>query len=38
MFTFGMLPTMLAFPVERAVFLKEAGANMYDTLPYYLAK
>ena len=37
-FMSGMMPTIMAFPVERAVFLREAGSEMYGVFPYYLAK
>jgi hypothetical protein len=38
LFMSGLGPVLLAFPVERAVFLREAGSKMYGVLPYYLAK
>merc|ERR1711904_317178 len=31
-------PLLLQFPLERPVFLREYGANMYGTLPYFLSK
>lgn len=31
-------PLLLQFPLERPVFLREYGANMYGTIPYFLAK
>ena len=38
LFMSGLGPVLLSFPVERAVFLREAGSNMYSVLPYYIAK
>jgi len=31
-------PLLLQFPLERPVFLREYGSNMYGTTPYFLAK
>lgn len=31
-------PTILAFPLERAVFLREYGSGAYGILPYYASK
>mmetsp|Transcript_12304 Transcript_12304/g.28810 ORF Transcript_12304/g.28810 Transcript_12304/m.28810 type:complete len:687 (+) Transcript_12304:94-2154(+) len=31
-------PTILSFPLERPVFLREYSANMYGTVAYFLAK
>jgi len=31
-------PTILAFPLERPVFLREHSSGTYDVLPYYLSK
>ena len=38
LFMTGVSPVLLSFPVERAVFLREAGSEMYGILPYYLGK
>ncbi len=37
-FMSGLGPVLLSFPIERAVFLREAGSKMYGIFPYYLAK
>ena len=34
----GILNVILAFPVERALFLKEQKQSLYGVLPYFLAK
>merc|ERR1719174_3181067 len=31
-------PTILAFPLERAVFLREHSGGTYGVLPYYVSK
>lgn len=31
-------PTILSFPLERSVFLREYSSNMYGTLAYFLSK
>merc|ERR1712072_1340450 len=31
-------PLLLQFPLERPVFLREYAANMYGTIPYFIAK
>jgi len=31
-------PLLLQFPLERPIFLREYAANMYGTIPYFLAK
>jgi len=31
-------PLLLQFPLERPVFLREYGSNMYGVIPYFLAK
>jgi len=31
-------PTMLSFPLERPVFLREYSANMYGTVAYFVSK
>ena len=31
-------PVSLTFPIERAVFLKENGSNMYGIIPYFLSR
>lgn len=34
----GLTGVILAFPVQRAVFLKEQTSRMYDILPYFISK
>ena len=31
MYMSGLMPVLMSFPVERAVFLREAGSNMYGS-------
>lgn len=37
-FMFSLMGTLLTFPPERAVFLKEASSNLYHIVPYYFSK
>eukprot|EP00357_Protocruzia_adherens_P000286 CAMPEP_0115037682 /NCGR_PEP_ID=MMETSP0216-20121206/42956_1 /TAXON_ID=223996 /ORGANISM="Protocruzia adherens, Strain Boccale" /LENGTH=617 /DNA_ID=CAMNT_0002417933 /DNA_START=140 /DNA_END=1994 /DNA_ORIENTATION=+ len=37
-FMAGVQSVILAFPIERAVFLKEYSGRLYDTGPYFIAK
>lgn len=38
MLMLALAPVSLAFPIERSVFLKEEGAKLYTTLPYFLSR
>ena len=33
----ALVPVTLVFPLERPVFLKEEGAKLYSTFPYWLS-
>lgn len=37
-FMAGVFQAIIAFPIERGVFLREHTSKLYDVLPYYLAK
>jgi hypothetical protein len=38
MFMASLNPTILTFPAERAVFLKEENSKLYRTFSYFMGK